>query len=231
MKARNSHLLRLFITGTLTALPVAATFLVVGWALSMLLTFLGPGSEVGSVIASLGLGVTGSALMGYLMGLGLIAVFLVALGAVVERGLQRGVARLFDRLLRRIPVIRTVWDLALRITGLLQQREDQQARSMDPVWCTFGGPDAAGRGGASVLALLSSPEPVMVQGRACLAVLVPTAPIPVGGGLLFVPQEWVTPAELGAEALTSIYVSMGVTAPEHLPRLTPLRPAPPPSGF
>jgi uncharacterized membrane protein len=49
-------------------------------------------------------------------------------------------------------------------------------------------------------------------------VIVPTAPVPVGGGLLFVPQEWVRPAEVGMEALTSIYVSMGVTARQHLPR-------------
>ena len=57
-----------------------------------------------------------------------------------------------------------------------------------------------------------------VCGRPCLAVLVPTAPVPIGGGLLFVPQEWVSPADVGAEALTSIYVSMGVTSAQHLPR-------------
>jgi uncharacterized membrane protein len=116
-----------------------------------------------------------------------------------------------DRLLRRIPLVRTVWDLARRMVGLLQQRDEQGVRSMTPVWCHFGGP-----GGAAALALLSSPQPVVVDGRACLAVIVPTAPIPVGGGLLFVPQAWVTRADLGAEALTSIYVSMGVTAPQYL---------------
>ena len=42
--------------------------------------------------------------------------------------------------------------------------------------------------------------------------------VPVGGGLLFVPADWVRPADVGMEALTSIYVSMGVTAREHLPR-------------
>jgi uncharacterized membrane protein len=43
----------------------------------------------------------------------------------------------------------------------------------------------------------------------------------VGGGLIFVPQAWVRPAEIGVEGLTSIYVSMGVTAPQHLPTSTP----------
>jgi uncharacterized membrane protein len=38
----------------------------------------------------------------------------------------------------------------------------------------------------------------------------------VGGGLLFVPQDWVAPAQVGMEGLTSIYVSMGVTAHQHL---------------
>jgi uncharacterized membrane protein len=59
-------------------------------------------------------------------------------------------------------------------------------------------------------------EPVMLGERAYLAVLVPTAPVPVGGGLLYVPQEWVTPANVGMEGLTSIYVSMGLTTQQHL---------------
>ncbi|OYW18318.1 MAG: hypothetical protein B7Z52_05270, partial [Burkholderiales bacterium 12-64-5] len=35
-------------------------------------------------------------------------------------------------------------------------------------------------------------------------------------GLLYVPQAWVTPAEIGIDALTSIYVSMGVTSAQYL---------------
>jgi uncharacterized membrane protein len=53
-------------------------------------------------------------------------------------------------------------------------------------------------------------------------VLVPTAPIPVGGGLLFVPEAWVQEANLSVEAVTSLYVSMGVTAAQYLPAATAL---------
>ncbi|HRD86628.1 MAG TPA: hypothetical protein PLF63_15835, partial [Rubrivivax sp.] len=63
-----------------------------------------------------------------------------------------------------------------------------------------------------------TPEPVWIAGRAYLAVIVPTAPVPVGGGLLYLPREWVEPAEVGFEALTSIYVSMGLSSPQHLRR-------------
>jgi len=48
-------------------------------------------------------------------------------------------------------------------------------------------------------------------------VIVPTAPVPFGGGLLFVPAEVVHPLELSVEGLISIYVSMGVTAGQFLP--------------
>jgi uncharacterized membrane protein len=56
-------------------------------------------------------------------------------------------------------------------------------------------------------------------------VLVPTAPVPVGGGLIYVPEEWVSPANVGVEALTSIYVSMGVTSAQYLPT-APIAPRP-----
>lgn len=226
MKTVSSHLLRTFVTGALAALPLAATVFVFWWAVSLLWRWLGPGSAMGSVLGGIGLGVTGSELVGYLIGLGIVALAILLLGVLIERAIGRSMALLVDRLLRRIPLVRTVWDLAQRMVGLLQQNPagsaEGGARSLTPVWCHFGGP-----GGASVLALLSSSEPVDVAGRACLAVLVPTAPVPIGGGLLFVPQEWVSPADVGAEALTSIYVSMGVTAAQHLPMPAPV-PAPPP---
>jgi uncharacterized membrane protein len=48
------------------------------------------------------------------------------------------------------------------------------------------------------------------------AVLIPSAPVPVGGSLLFVPATSITPAGLTVDAFMSIYVSMGVTGPQFL---------------
>jgi uncharacterized membrane protein len=44
-------------------------------------------------------------------------------------------------------------------------------------------------------------------------VLIPTAPVPIGGALLYVPADWVRPADISIETLTTIYVSMGITPP------------------
>ena len=57
-------------------------------------------------------------------------------------------------------------------------------------------------------------KPITIGDQQYHVVLVPSAPVPVGGCLVYVPVEWVKPADFGIEALMSIYVSMGVTSPQ-----------------
>jgi uncharacterized membrane protein len=217
MKRTTGHFVRIFVTGALAALPLAATLLIFWWAVNLLISWLGPDSPVGRVLGAVGLGVTESEVASYLIGLGLVALAVFALGLLVETGLQRGLARLVDTVLSRIPLVRSVYELSRRVVGLLSQREAGGMQSMSAVWCHFGGVPSEGEPGvAAVLGLLSTPEPVTIDGRLYVAVIVPTAPVPVGGGLLYVPQEWVRPASVGFEALTSIYVSLGLTSSEHL---------------
>ncbi len=205
------RLLSTFLTGLLAALPLIATVAVLVWGVRLLYAWLGPDSMVGRSLVAIGFGGLGSEVAGYLLGMLIVALAIFALGLVVQTRLRGVLARTFNAVVQRIPVVRTVYDLAKKFVDLLAQRDSQQTRSMSPVWLHFGGP-----GGAAVLGLLSTPEPVPVGGQAYLAVLVPTAPVPVGGGLLWVPKDWVTPAEVGVEGLTSIYVSMGITSPQVL---------------
>jgi uncharacterized membrane protein len=44
-------------------------------------------------------------------------------------------------------------------------------------------------------------------------VLVPSAPVPVGGCLIYVPAKWIVRADVGVDALMRTYVSMGVAHP------------------
>jgi uncharacterized membrane protein len=212
MTKAGAHVVRIFVAGLLAALPLAATIAIFWWAFSLLAGWLGPDSGIGGVLIAIGLGVTGSEIVGYLIGIGLVLALIFVLGLLVEAGLQRGMVRLLQSVMQRIPLVRNVYDLAHKMVGLFAQRDEEGMKSMSAVWCHFGGP-----GGAATLALLSTPRPVLIGGRRYMGVIVPTAPVPVGGGLLFVPEEWVSQAEVGVEALTSIYVSMGVTAPQHLP--------------
>lgn len=210
-------LLRIFVTGALAALPLAATVLIFAWAANVLIRWLGPDSAVGRTLLSIGLGVGASEVVGYAIGVAIVAALVFCLGLLVEAGLQRHVAGAINGLLLRIPVVGTVYDLIKRMVGLLRAQDGKTdgMKSMSAVWCHFGGPQAEGNSVA--LALLGSDVPVLINGQRCVAVLIPTAPVPVGGGLIYVPEHWVTPADVGVEAVTSIYVSMGLTSPQYLP--------------
>ncbi len=211
-------LLRVFVTGALAALPLAATLLIFAWAASVLIRWLGPDSAVGRTLLSIGLGVGASEVVGYAIGVAIVAAAIFGLGLLVEAGLQRGLASLVNGLVLRIPVVGTVYDLMKRMVGLVRTQDEKGdgLKSMSAVWCHFGGPQADGNSVA--LALLGSDTPVLINGQRCVAVLIPTAPVPVGGGLLYVPEHWITPADVGVEAVTSIYVSMGLTSPQYLQR-------------
>jgi uncharacterized membrane protein len=214
-----AHVLRVFVTGLIAALPLAATVAIFWWAVHLLIQWLGPESLIGSALVRVGLGVTGSEIVGYLIGIALVAASLFALGLLVEAGLQHGIASVLHAVLQRIPLVGTVYEMLHKMVGLFAQRDDNGVKSMSAVWCHFGGPDNPDEPPrAAALALLCTPEPVLIGGRPYLGVLVPTAPVPVGGGLLYLPAEWVSPADIGIEALTSIYVSMGVTSGQYLKR-------------
>ena len=211
MTRTTRHLLNVFVTGLLAALPLAATLLIFVWGARLVVEYVGPQSFLGGLLQRIGLRLADSELLAYAIGVAVVLVAIFLLGLVVQTRLRGVVHSLTDGVMQRIPLVRNVYDMAKKLTEMFGQRDESQVKSMRPVWLHFGGV-----GGAAVLGLLSTPEPVRVGEIEYLAVLVPTAPVPVGGGLLYVPRAWVTPAEIGVDALTSIYVSMGITSAQHL---------------
>lgn len=216
------RLVRTFLTGLLAILPLAATVALLAWFWQLLSAWFGPSSLFGSALAAVGVSVSRSESVGYALGLLFLCVAVYLLGLLVEAGLQLGLQRLVDRVMKRIPLVRNVYDLVRRMVELFSRKSGEGLGSMSPVWLHFGGrPDEAAAGNdaqkVAVLALLCTPEPVVMDGgRRYLGVLVPTAPVPVGGGLLYVPEEWVSRADIGIEGLTSIYVSMGLTTNQYM---------------
>jgi uncharacterized membrane protein len=199
-----------WLAGLLVLLPVALTAAVLLWAFNLVNRFVGPGSFVGGLFAAIGYPFSSNDNLAYAIGTLVLIAAIYLLGLVAQLGLKGPLKRLADVTLRRIPLVGSLYSLADRFVGLLDQRQEADIRAMSPVWCFFGGE------GAAVLALAPSPEPVEIGARRYLAVLVPTAPVPFGGALIYVPAEWVRPAEIGVDKLTAIYVSMGITPPPAL---------------
>lgn len=213
-----------WLAGLLVVLPLGLTLVLVGWLLALLNRFLGPGSMLGQFFAAIGAPLAGSVSenspLAYLLGTVLLIAAIYPIGLAVQAGLKRPLQQLADRTLRRIPLLGSLYDMADRMVGLLDRKQAADLRAMSPVWCFFGGTPGDS---AAVLALSPSAEPVLIEGRPHRAVLVPTAPVPVGGGLLYVPAEWVRPAEIGIDRVIATYVSMGLTPPvasDRAPTLT-----------
>ncbi len=200
---------RIFIAGLLAALPLLLTIFVTAWLLSFLNQYLGPTSAFGRFLSSLGFGVETSEIVPYLIGLALIIGAIYALGLLVHSRLGALVAGIFDSIIRRVPLISNVYDISSRFVSIVDTKNGDSLKSMSPAWCYFGG-----KPGAAVLALLPSKTPIVLGGEEYLSVLVPSAPVPFGGALIYVPAKWVEPAEGGIDELMSVYVSMGITPPK-----------------
>jgi len=199
---------RIFLTGLLAALPLLLTLFVTFWLLSILNQYLGPSSGFGQFLGSLGLGPGTSKLASYLIGLGIIVAAIYALGLAVHLRLGAWIAALFDRLIRRIPLISNLYDLSHRFVSVMDTKGGDSLKGMSPVWCYFGGKPSA-----AVLALLPSKTPIRLGEEDYLGVLIPSAPVPFGGALVYVPAKWIEPAPGGIDELMSVYVSMGITPP------------------
>lgn len=206
-----SRIGRIFLTGLLAALPLLLTLFVTIWLLSILNQYLGPGSSFGRLLASLGIGT--SELASYLIGLGIIAAAIYALGLAVHLRLGTWIAALFDRLIRRIPLVSNLYDLSSRFVSVVDSKGGDSLKGMSPVWCYFGGKPSA-----AVLALLPSKTPIRLGEEDYLGVLIPSAPVPFGGALVYVPAKWIEPAPGGIDELMSVYVSMGITPPDAKPQ-------------
>ena len=163
------RILRTFLAGVLALLPIAVTLFVIAWVASLVASYAGPGSFVGRFIArlgtSLGLDIAPSSAAAYLLGLAIILGGIFAsLGVVVESGLRSLVLNSLDGLMRRIPIVSNIYDLSKRFVAMVDRGDQGDLKSMQPVWCFFGG-----EGGAAVLGLMPSPQPVAIGEHAISA--------------------------------------------------------------
>jgi uncharacterized membrane protein len=210
---------RCFLSGVIAILPLAITLGVVAWVAGIVSSYLGPSTVIGRILSRVGVSFAEDDKVAYLVGVALVLGIIFVVGLAVEAGAKNLLQGLLDALVTRIPVIGSVYGTSKQIVGLVDKRQDANLKGMKAVFCSFGD-----QRGAGVLALLVSPERFQINGREYHIVIVPTAPVPVGGGLLFVPVEAVRPTDVSVEGLMSIYVSMGVTAPQFLPRADCLEP-------
>jgi uncharacterized membrane protein len=206
------RLLRSFLAGIVAVLPVVITVAIVAWVAGFVRQILGPGTLIGEGLTALGLRFVTNDTTAYLIGGLLVLVCVLLIGVAVEAGAKNLFQRLLDLAMRRIPIVNCIYGTSKQLVTLFEKKDPEKVQGMKAVFCFFGE-----KTGAGILALLVSPEQYCINGRNYHIVIVPTAPMPIGGGLFFIPVEMVQPTDVSVEGLMSIYVSMGVSAPQFLP--------------
>ena len=200
-----------FLAGLLAVLPAVLTIGIVVWVAGFVHRLIGRGTAVENGLQSLGLNFVTNSTAAYVIGWAIVLVAIFGLGLLVQMGAKRFLQRLFDAVASRVPLVGSIYGTSKQLVAMFDRKNESEIKAMSVVWCFFGK-----EAGAGVLALMPTPERFRVNGRDYNVVIIPTAPVPFGGALVFMPAECVQPADVSVDGLMSIYVSMGITAPQFL---------------
>ncbi len=191
---RANVLIGLFLTG-----PIAGTLLVVNFIVKLLTNLVMPSVWLASRYGFL-----------YrLAALGLVLVLLYLVGLLARNVVGRGLYRLGDRLLGRIPVISGIYTTIRQIgESLISSRTNTMFKAVVAV--PFPGPGMWSIGfvtshGAPLADTASTPDLVTV--------FVPTAPNPTTGFLLLVPRATLRPVTLSVTDAMKMVMSAGAVTP------------------
>ena len=201
-----------FLAGLFVLLPVILTFLIIEWIVARLRGALGPGSVLDDLLTSGGSSLTGPGhqILAFWLGLAVALVGVWALGVLAKAQARRKLDTWIDALFSRVPLVRSIYKPVSQVVRMLNTDNKDEFKGMSVVMCRFGGD-----GGAEVLALLTTPEVFIVDGKRRQLVYLPTSPIPMSGGLVFVPEDSVSAVPgMDADDLMKIYFSLGALMPE-----------------
>ncbi len=211
----NQGILSTFLTGLFAVLPLVLTVAIVVWVVRLLYDFLGKDSFIGARLQAVGMQLTDAPLgttVAYLLGWAIVLAGVWALGALLKTTARNRVEKALNSVVDRIPIVNSVYSTATQLVGMVRKSDDSQLNAMSAVYCTFGQPEASG-----FLALLTSPDVYRFAGRDCHIIYLPTSPLPMTGGILFVPVEACTKVDMTAEEVMRVYFSLGILASQVVP--------------
>lgn len=200
-----------FLTGVIVLLPLAVTLAVMGWVGIQIRNAVGPGTFLGDFLRRIGLQFVTDPVVAVGVGWVLVLLAVWFFGLLVQWTAQARWEEAIDGVMRRIPVIRSVYGPVAQVVSLVSRTDANEMKSMKVVYVEFGD-EAAG-----MLGLLASPQTFRFRQRDCFVVYIPTSPVPMSGGIVFVPRERCHPVEMSVEQLMQIYFSLGVMAEKAVP--------------
>ena len=187
-----------FIAGLLVWAPVVITV----WVLSVLVNTLE--SVVPSFLSPQAL--FGRDIPGFRVVVVLVVLFVT--GILVANFLGRSILRLWEAILGRIPLVRSIYNSVKQVSDTLLAPNGQAFRQAVLVEYPRAGCWSIG-----FLTGTSSGEVADHLAGENVSVFVPTTPNPTAGFLLIVPRSDIKPLNMSVDAALKYIVSMGVVAP------------------
>jgi len=195
-----------FVSGLLAILPVGATVFIVWTLYNFIDRQVGRNTAFGMVIERV--------LGRWIPGLGIIITLLlvILIGVIVRSVVGRTLHFYFERIFFMFPGVRKMYGTLKQFTGALLNRE---ATTSFKKVVMFEYP----KEGINVIGLVTNEELGRIQdltGEKCLLVYAPTAPNPLSGYMVVIPERLVTYIDIPVEDALSMVVSSGSVLPESL---------------
>jgi len=202
-----------FLTGLAFLAPILLTAIVLTWVFGQFIAFVGPDSIVGQLLTAGGrlfIADGSNPLLSFAVGVGLLVSVITALGFVVRDKAKQVLEEAVDGAIGRIPLLGNIYrPVAQLVRGMSGNRADEMS-SMAVCRVVFGG-------GIETVAFLASSETFDLGGGPCKLVLIPTAPVPIGGALLMVAVDKVhIIPDMKFDDLAKLYLTMGMTPPPQM---------------
>ncbi len=202
-----------FLTGLFAILPIAMTAAIIGWVGGKLWVTVEPGTVLGSALRRMGLEpLVDNPTVALIIGGAFVVVAIWALGLLIKSTARHRLDDAFHALVNRIPIVNTIYKPVSQVVGLLKGDDKSDMKGMAVVYCVFGT-----EGGCGFLGLQASAATYRIGEKDCRLVYVPTSPVPMSGGLLFVPSDAVTTVDMTVDDVMKIYFSLGVLSSQVIP--------------
>ena len=201
-----------FLTGFFTVLPFVITLAIMAWMGSALQQWVGPDSPAGMGLRAIGLQFVTDEIVASFIGWALVAMGLWFVGAVVKSMAKYKLEEAAGTVLNRVPIIKSIYKPVSQVVDMLRQDNPSDLQRMRVVYCRLGQDYGGG-----FLGLRASENIYHFGARPCYVVYIPTAPVPMSGGVLFVPTDDIEPIDMEVEDLIQICVSLGMMASNVVP--------------
>lgn len=201
-----------FLTGFFVILPIVITVAIMGWVGGMISDAMGPDSTIGRLLRLVGLAFVTNKLVASIIGWVLVLIAIWILGLFIQAFAKHKVRQMVDAAMLRLPLVSSIYKPVAQVVDMLKRDEKNDMKGMSVVFCHFGG-----QSGGGFLGLQPTEGVYRFGEQDCCVVYIPTSPVPMSGGIVFVPTEAVRKIDMSVDDLMQIYFSLGVLLPSVIP--------------